>query len=58
MTMIILLNKIDLLPADGEISVDDLLSRFPGSIAISAKNGSGLDELKARIISMLNLSIS
>jgi GTP-binding protein HflX len=52
--MIILLNKIDRLTADGEITVDDLLNRFPGSIAVSAKNGTGLDELKARIISEIS----
>jgi GTP-binding protein HflX len=56
--VIILLNKIDRLNANGEITVDDLSGRFPGSIAVSAKNGTGLDELKARIVSMLNLPFS
>jgi GTP-binding protein HflX len=49
------LNKIDRLAAAqaGEASsVDELLARFPGSLPVSAKNGSGLEELKKRITEM------
>ncbi|MCL2764438.1 MAG: GTPase HflX [Treponema sp.] len=49
--MITLLNKIDCLQeAD---AVQELQNLFPGSIAVSAKNGEGLDVLKKRIVSML-----
>ncbi|MCL2719846.1 MAG: GTPase HflX [Treponema sp.] len=51
--VITLLNKIDKLTADSETTVEDLLNRFPGSIAVSAKKGTGLDKLKERIVSMV-----
>ena len=44
--MIVALNKSDRLSA-GEIEAAML--RFPGSIAVSAKTGAGLDELKRRL---------
>jgi len=53
--MITVLNKIDRLPANGEITIEDLQSRFPGSVAISAKNGTGLDELKNKILEMIDV---
>jgi GTP-binding protein HflX len=50
--MITVLNKIDRLAPDGNISHEDLQNRYPGSIAVSAKNKTGLDELKKKIASM------
>ena len=62
--IITVLNKIDRIeaqPANPEDhappqaagQLESLLARFPGSIAISAKNGTGLAELKQRIADML-----
>ncbi|MDR2543423.1 MAG: GTPase HflX [Treponema sp.] len=52
--MITLLNKIDQLP-DQKAALEELLNLFPGSIAVSAKLGTGLDDLKVRIVSMLGV---
>ncbi|MCL2184400.1 MAG: GTPase HflX [Treponema sp.] len=46
--MITLLNKIDKLPAKDQIT--DLQSRFPGSIAVSVKNGLGFEELIEKLL--------
>jgi GTP-binding protein HflX len=56
--MITVLNKIDrvtALPSTAEsaLRIEDLLLRFPESVALSAKNGTGLDELKKRIAFLL-----
>ena len=53
--MITLLNKIDCLQVNenGENPVQELHARFPGSIPVSVKNGTGLDVLKDRIINMI-----
>jgi GTP-binding protein HflX len=51
--VITLLNKIDRLPAQGDASVEELRLRYPGSIAVSVKDRTGLDELKNRIVSMI-----
>ncbi|MDR1858522.1 MAG: GTPase HflX [Treponema sp.] len=49
------LNKVDLLAEKAE--AEALLARFPNSLAVSARRGDGLDELKKRIaISVLNLT--
>jgi len=55
--MITILNKIDCLPSEnGELSaLEELLNRFPGSIALSTKTGVGLDELKNKIVSMVEI---
>ena len=45
--VITVLNKIDKLSEQEQI--ETLLSRFPESVAVSVKNGSGLDELKISI---------
>ena len=52
--MLTVLNKIDCLPVDseGESVLDGLKSRFPESIAISVKKGTGLETLKERIAAM------
>ncbi|MDR3338111.1 MAG: GTPase HflX [Treponema sp.] len=47
--MIIALNKIDRL---GDEEREAILLRYPGSIAVSAKKGTGLDELKRRITNL------
>jgi GTP-binding protein HflX len=47
--MITLLNKIDRLNADGEITLENLQNQFPESIAVSVKKGIGLDILKEKI---------
>jgi len=44
--MITVLNKIDRLTSD---AVEELQNRFPGSVAVSVKNGVGLDALKEKI---------
>ncbi|MDR0501895.1 MAG: GTPase HflX [Treponema sp.] len=61
---ITLLNKIDRLPSAAEppasagegavssVTLDEIQNRFPGSIAVSVRNKTGLDALKDRIISM------
>ena len=46
--MITVLNKIDKLS-----DVDEVQNRFPGSIVVSVRNGTGLDLLKDRIVSFL-----
>ena len=49
--MITLLNKIDCLPTGGEsTALEDLIKRFPDSIAVSVKNNIGLDLLKEKIV--------
>jgi GTP-binding protein HflX len=45
--VVVALNKIDLLPDPGRIQ--EMLKGFRNSIAISAKEGMGLDELLSRI---------
>jgi GTP-binding protein HflX len=45
--VITVLNKTDCL--QDSTHIETLLARFPESVAISAKNGSGLDDLKNRI---------
>jgi len=53
--MITLLNKIDCL-SDGdniENAVQELQTRFPESLAVSIKNGTGLETLKDRIVQMV-----
>lgn len=51
--MITLFNKIDRLPlSNDDETLEELLHRFPESIAISVKNGAGLDKVKAKIASM------
>jgi len=55
--MITLLNKIDCLPAGGEsTALEDLIKRFPDSIAVSVKNSIGLDLLKEKIVKMVTNS--
>jgi len=44
--VITVLNKID---RTDDSALENLLARFPGSAAISAKNGNGLEELKRQI---------
>jgi len=44
--LITVLNKIDRLTSD---AVEELQNRFPGSVAVSVKNGVGLDALKEKI---------
>lgn len=59
--IITVLNKIDRITAlppgaagtEAALPVEALLQRFPGSVALSAKNGTGLDELKKRIAASL-----
>ncbi|MDR0322016.1 MAG: GTPase HflX [Treponema sp.] len=47
------LNKIDCLPVEsGENALDGLQDRFPDSIAVSVKKGTGLEALKERIAMM------
>jgi GTP-binding protein HflX len=53
-------NKIDLLPGDAERDVDDprvgiktLLANHPGSVALSARTGEGVDELLAVVADRL-----
>jgi len=48
--MITVLNKIDRL-TNGE--VEELQNRFPGSVAVSIKNGVGLDALKEKITDLI-----
>jgi 50S ribosomal subunit-associated GTPase HflX len=50
--MITVLNKIDKIESD---QIEEFLSRYPGSVAISALKGSGLSELCTRIESSLAL---
>jgi GTP-binding protein HflX len=45
--VITVLNKCDLL--DDAAQKESLLARFPESLAVSVKNGDGLEELKCRI---------
>jgi GTP-binding protein HflX len=57
---ITVLNKIDRLAeggrtADAALRIEELLVRFPESIAISVKDGTGLEELKQRITERLKL---
>jgi len=47
--VIVFLNKIDRLPVNA-VTLDEILNRYPGSIAGSVKNGTGFDELKERIL--------
>ena len=49
--VILLLNKIDCLADAAEI--ESLLTRFPGSLAVSVKKGIGLDELKNQIAELV-----
>jgi len=49
--MITVLNKIDRLSND---AVEELQNRFPGSVAVSVKNGVGLDTLKNKITETVN----
>ncbi|GHV94442.1 GTPase HflX [Spirochaetia bacterium] len=56
--MITVLNKIDRLAgggqtAEADLRIPELLARFPESIAISVKDGTGLEELKKRITEKL-----
>jgi len=51
--IITVLNKIDRLPLNGETTVEELQNRFPDSITVSAKTGTGLDALKDKILSMV-----
>jgi len=51
--IITVLNKVDRLSLEGENTAENLKNRFTGSIAISAKDGIGLDTLKEKIISMI-----
>ena len=48
--MITLLNKIDCLP---ENNIQEIQTRFQGSIPVSVKNGTGLELLKDRIVEMI-----
>jgi len=48
--MITVLNKIDRLSSE---TIEELQNRFPGSVAISVKNGVGLDTLKEKITSSI-----
>jgi len=48
--MITVLNKIDRLTSD---AVEELQNRFPGSLAVSVKNGIGLDTLKEKIVDLI-----
>ncbi|MDR2730189.1 MAG: GTPase HflX [Treponema sp.] len=50
--VITVLNKIDRLAPDGSISLEDIKIRYSGSIAVSAKEKTGLDELRKKIASM------
>jgi len=50
--VITVLNKTDRIVPGAGVSLDDLKSRYPDSVAISAKNKTGLDELKKRIAVM------
>jgi GTP-binding protein HflX len=54
--MITVLNKIDRLANNGDPQdlLDELKSRFPESIAVSVKNGTGLDILKDKIAVMVH----
>jgi len=49
--MITILNKIDKLPDKEQIT--DIQSRFPGSIAVSVKNGLGFEELKDKLLTFI-----
>jgi len=49
--VITVLNKIDKTDAS---TLENVSSRFPGSVAISAKSGSGLADLKRRIVTLQN----
>lgn len=48
--MITLLNKIDRLPPGNNAVLEELKNRFPGSIAVSVKNESGMDLVKEKIV--------
>jgi GTP-binding protein HflX len=50
---ITLLNKIDCLDSE-QPTLEELQNRFPESIAVSVKNGTGLDLLKEKILLMLS----
>ena len=53
--MITVLNKVDRLDGDenSQAVLQELMSRFPESIAVSVKNGTGLDVLRERMSAML-----
>ncbi|MFP3041535.1 GTPase HflX [Treponema primitia] len=51
--MLTALNKIDRLEPSPD-ALESLFRRYPGSIPVSALNGAGLDELKARMIDALS----
>jgi len=48
--MITVLNKIDRLTS---VAIEELQNRFPGSVAVSIKNGIGLDTLKEKITDLI-----
>jgi GTP-binding protein HflX len=53
--MLTVLNKIDRFPSDEEsqAALHEVKSRFPESVAVSVKNGTGLDVLKEKIALMI-----
>ena len=53
--MITVLNKIDLLTENYDDRLEELKNQFPGSIAVSVKNKTGLDELKEKIAVLSNI---
>lgn len=55
MPVVVALNKVDLL--DNPKEVQHILREFPNSLAISAKEGMGLEKLLARIEAILNESL-
>jgi len=55
MPMVVVLNKIDRLGNPGEIRRK--MEEFPNSLAISAREGIGLDELLARVEAVLNQNL-
>ncbi|MCL2138470.1 MAG: 50S ribosome-binding GTPase, partial [Treponema sp.] len=54
--VVAVLNKIDRL--EDQARAKALLARYPESLAVSAKNGFGLDALKRRIAEKLNGSVT
>jgi GTP-binding protein HflX len=55
--MITLLNKIDRLSPDSISVLEELQNRFPKTIPVSIKNGTGLDILKENMMLMLESAI-
>jgi len=55
MPVVVALNKVDLL--DNPQEIQHMLREFPNSLAISAKEGIGLEELLARIEAVLNKNL-